>query len=138
VSLVKSIEEVFKLKKLNNWDKLYFAVDLHNTIIKSGRNIPLYVYPEAERGLKFLSTIPYITLILFTSTHRELLQPFYCWCYDKFITFKYLNENPECSTNKHQGDYSKKFYYSVLLDDRAGFDYRTDWDLLIETIERIK
>ena len=53
------------------------------------------------------------------------------------IKFDYLNENPECLTESHQGDYSKKFYFNLLLDDRAGFDYTTDWNILVETIERL-
>lgn len=138
MSLVKSVEETFKLRKERNWDKLYVAIDLHGTIIVPGRLISLQVYPEAARGLKYLNSIDYISLILFTSTRIEMLQEFYNWCNKHDIKFDYLNENPECSSSNHDGDYTKKFYYNILLDDRAGFDYSTDWKILCDTIERLK
>lgn len=137
MSLQKSIEETFRLKKEKSWDKLYIAIDLHGTIIVPGRHIKLQVYPEAERGLKYLSTIDYISLILFTSTKIEQLEEFYIWCMHNDIKFLALNENPECALVSKDGDYTKKFYYNILLDDRAGFDYVTDWDILIDTIERL-
>ena len=138
MSLQKSIEEMFKQKKERRWDKLFISIDLHNTIIKSGRNIPLYVFPEAERALKYLNTIDYITLILYTSTKVEQLEEFYIWCMHNDIKFSYLNENPECASSSKNGDYTKKYYSNLILDDKAGFDHITDWDILINTIERLR
>ena len=138
MSLVNSIEKMFQDKKERNWDRLYIAIDLHDTIAKSGRDISLHVYPEAARGLIYLSTISYITLILYTSTHIDKLKEFYNWCDVNGIIFKYLNDNPECSTDLHHGDYSKKPYFNLLLDDKTKFDYQTDWAELIFTIDRVK
>ena len=112
MSLIKSIEEMFKLKKERKWDKIYIAIDLHGTIIVPGRHITLQVYPEAKRGLKYLSKIDYVSLILFTSTKEEQLEEFYIWCMHNDIKFLALNENPECSQSNRDGDYTKKFYFS--------------------------
>jgi hypothetical protein len=62
-----------------------------------------------------------IVLILFTSTYKQSLEPFFNWCEEHQIKFKFFNENPECPSNS-TGDFSRKFYYNVLIDDRAGFD----------------
>ena len=138
MSIVKSLVENYYYMKQRGWNKLYFAIDLHGTIIKPGRNNKeMTVYPEAERGLLFLNSIPYITMILFTSTHKRNLMEFYNWCLNKGIYFPYINENPECEKETLSGDYTKKFYYNVLIDDRAGFDYTTDWDIVIETIGKL-
>jgi len=128
MSISKSIKEAF------SWNRLYFAIDLHGTIIEPGRLKQLSSYPDAEKVLRFLSQQELIVLILFTSTTMEALQPFFKWCKKNDIYFKYLNENPECA-NTHEGDYTKKFYYNVLLDDHAGFDPLTDWDIVKTEVE---
>ena len=90
MSIYFSILEAYKLKQERKWEKLYFAVDLHGTIIEPGRLVKLNVYPEAKMGLRFLSKVPDITLILFTSTMPELLKDFYSWCELNQIKFSYL------------------------------------------------
>lgn len=135
MSFYSSLSKMYSMKKERNWDTLYFAIDLHDTIIKAGRGIPLTVFTEAEITLKFLSKQPNIVLILYTSTTQEMLEPFYEWCKTKGIIFKYLNENPECSDVNHEGDYSRKFYFNILLDDRAGFNPHCDWAILKDYIQ---
>jgi hypothetical protein len=134
MSITKSIQEAFSMKVERNWDTLYFAIDLHGTIIEPGRLKDLAPFPKAMETLKFLSQQKDIVLILFTSTTMEALQPFWIWCKDNDIYFKYFNENPEC-LNTHEGDYTRKFYYNVLLDDRAGFEPLTDWDIVKSEVE---
>lgn len=131
--LLHAVIKAFQEKYQRGWDKLYLAVDLHGTIIERYTGENLKPYEGAEEVLQALSTMPDIVLILFTSTSIESLQPFYRWCSEKSINFKYLNENPECSSNK-TGDFSKKFYYNLLLDDRAGFDPSTDWENLTDCL----
>lgn len=133
----KAIKEAFKLKAERNWDTLYFAVDLHGTIIEPGRLKILTPYPKTKEALQYLCSFEDIVLILFTSTKQELLEEFYIWCTQNQIRFKYFNTNPECE-NTHEGDYTQKFYYNVIIDDRAGFDPLTDWDQVISTIREIR
>jgi len=128
--ILKTIIKAFQEKHQRNWDTLYFAIDLHGTIIKKYTGNNIKPYPLAAEVLRTLSRMPEIVLILFTSTSKEHLKPFYKWCDQNHIHFKYLNENPECVNNK-TGDFSKKFYFNVLLDDRAGFVPETDWAEII-------
>lgn len=121
-------------KYKRNWDTLYFAVDLHGTIIERYTGDAIKPYPWAADVLRELSRRPDIILILYTSSYQENLKPFYEWCSYQGITFKYLNENPECPNNK-TGDFSQKFYFNVLLDDRAGFNPETDWYEVKKTLE---
>ena len=44
------------------------------------------------------------------------------------IHFKYINENPEIdSTQGNFGYYVDKYYFNVMLDDKAGFEPETEW-----------
>lgn len=124
--IADAIIRAYQEKYHRKWDKLYFAVDLHGTIIERYTGNEIKAYPEAEEVLKSLSLRSDVTLILFTSSYQDNLKYFFKWCVDRDIVFKYLNENPECGSNM-TGDFSKKFYFNVLLDDRAGFNPDTDW-----------
>jgi hypothetical protein len=131
--LLHAIIKAFQEKYQRGWDTLYFAVDLHGTIIERYTGENINSYGGAEEVLRSLSSMPDVVLILFTSTSAESLQPFYKWCSERGIHFKYLNENPECDKGK-LGDFSKKFYYNILLDDRAGFNPYSDWQDLPKCI----
>jgi hypothetical protein len=50
------------------------------------------------------------------------------------IYFDYGNQNPEVWNTK-TGCFDQKFYFSVLLDDKAGFDFDTDWKLIYEYLK---
>jgi len=132
--ILNAIIRAYQDKYKRNWDTIYFAIDLHGTIIKKYTGDDIKVYEKAAEALRFITVIPGIIPILYTSTSPDNLKPFYKWCSENGIIFKYLNENPECPSNK-TGDFSKKFYFNVLLDDRAGFNPDTDW---LETITAIK
>jgi hypothetical protein len=126
MSITRAIDSAYVMKKERGWDKIYFAIDLHGTIIKPGRNIVMEFYEGAKETLQYLSQQKDIVLILYTSTKIPALVPFLSWCDENEVNFKYINENPECA-NTHDGDYSKKPYFSILADDRSGFDPHVDW-----------
>jgi hypothetical protein len=132
-----AIITAYKEKIKRDWDSIYFAVDLHGTIIERYTGSGIKPYGHALDVLHALSSMPDIVLILFTSTSKENLKSFYEWCDSKGILFKYLNENPECINNT-TGDFTSKFYYNVLIDDRAGFDPELDWIAVKETVDLAK
>ena len=123
--------EQIKLMKDRNWDVLYIAVDLHGTMIpKDIINIDytdFELYDYAKPVLQWMSNNDKIVLIINTSTHIDERFDFMCAMYNNHnIEFSYHNGNPEVRNTK-TGDFSEKFYYNILLDDRAGFDPLNDW-----------
>jgi len=146
MSIEKAIREAFKQKKERGWDTIYFAIDLHSTILLPGNTaraddhpsaIANKIFPFALETLKLLSLQKDIVLILFTSSFKNDLIPFLTFCTINKINFKYLNENLECK-NTSSGDYTKKFYYNVLLDDRAGFNpkhWQKIFNIIFEELE---
>lgn len=132
------IEKAYQIKKLRKWDTLYWAIDFHDTLFKAeyNKDQKIELYPGAVSVLHALQENN--TLIAYTSTpiHKvaaicDALRQVYS------IDFKYINENPEHVAAGDYADFSKKFYYNILLDDKAGFVPETDWELIKQELIKI-
>jgi hypothetical protein len=87
---------------------------------------PEEAFPAAIETLKYLSDRPDITLILWTSSWPKEIE-FYTKLFQEYgIKFKYVNSNPEVVSRSY-GCYDSKFYFALLIDDKAGFNAETDW-----------
>ena len=71
------------------------------------------------------------------SAARWQLKPVFEFLKDNGIVFDYLTENPEVP-NTENGNFTDKFYYNFLLDDKAGFYPTEDWDKVFKVINTIK
>jgi len=136
-----NIQKTFKLKRENKWPEVYFCIDLHGTIIPSGKSSndktdALTFYPDAKEVLQHLSNRDDIFLILWTATPIDRLITVFKWLIDNGISFDFLNGNTHAKSTS-RSDFEKKFYFSVLLDDRAGFEPETDWTLIKNELVRL-
>ncbi len=128
---VFNIRKTFEMKKAKNWPEVYFCIDLHGTIIPSGvswedTTDKKQFYPYAQEVLQWISKRRDIITILWSSTPPERVPSLVDWFKRNGIVFTYVNENPHAK-NTPRSDFTKKFYFHVLLDDRAGFEPETDW-----------
>lgn len=135
-----NIKNAFEEKKTKNWDKLYWAIDLHGTIIEgkyNKYNEGATIYPNAAEVLKYLYSRTDMRLILWTSSHKDAIDKtlvaFELWT---GIKFHYINENPEC-INTELCDFTEKFYFNILLDDKAGFNGPTDWKVIKNVLKQL-
>jgi hypothetical protein len=48
------------------------------------------------------------------------------WLKDNWINIDYINSNPDV-VNTEYGDFSRKPYFNIIIDDKAGFEPETDW-----------
>ena len=134
----KSIRKAFSVAKSRGWNKIYVAIDIHDTILASNYlkdTISRSFFPGALNTLQYLSKRKDVVLIMYTSSHPDEI-----WKYKQFfeinkIHFDYENENPEVTTTEGYGCYDKKFYFNVLIEDKAGFDADQDWLLVQSTFE---
>jgi len=120
------IKRVMVQKEVRKWDNLYWAIDLHDTVI-TGKynkfNDGSELYPHAKEVLDYLYNSKVHRTILWTSSYEDAVSDIL----NRFdLKFHYFNINPECSNNQ-LCDFSKKFYFNILLDDKAGFDGTVDW-----------
>jgi hypothetical protein len=137
-----NIARTFEMQKVKHWPETYWCIDLHGTIIPSGKDSndktdKLEFYPDAKEVLQHLSNRLDVIMILWTSTPIERLMSILLGLeMNHDITFTYVNENPH-ALNTPRSDFSQKFYFSVLLDDRAGFEPETDWTAIKNELIRI-
>ena len=130
MDIIRAIENSFKNAQERNWDITYWAVDLHGTISRfnySNENLNPIYYPFSKEVLQILSKNNSIKLILFTCSYMENCNKIIEIFKNDDIYFDFVNENPEAK-NTNYGDYSKKIYFNVLLEDKAGFEPEKDWE----------
>ncbi len=123
------ILKTFNKIKERNWDTLYWAIDVHDTVIKanySTTELPTEFFMLACEALQRLSKRSDCCLILFTCSHEHDIKKYLDFFESNGIIFKFVNENPDVP-NTTLGSFDKKFYTNFYLDDKAGFDPTTDW-----------
>ncbi len=135
-----NIARAFQQKRDRKWSVLYWCIDLHDCIIPgtyTRENEGRRLYPGAEEVLKHLSVRSDMRIILWSSSHKDSVNEIMTWLFDEHgILIDYFNENPEVKTDC-LCNFGRKFYFNVLLDDKAGFDGKTDWFLIKYELERI-
>lgn len=134
----KAIERAFKKAKERKWNKLYFAFDIHDTIVKGNydkNTIDKNFYFIAKEALQYISSRGDIVMILYTCSHPEEVVKYAEFFKENNIHFHFYNENPLVTTSKSGlGNYEKKMYFDVLFEDKAGFDPEEDWEEVLDTL----
>lgn len=121
------------------WDSIYYLLDLHGTVfIPDYEGHSFKAYESASNGLKRICALPETKLIIWSSV-READKEMYIkeLCKlgvprEKIIGF---NVNPLEDKPTLVGDFSEKPYFSVIVDDKAGFSPYGDWNLLADSAE---
>jgi hypothetical protein len=133
-----NLERAFKTKEERGWDKIYIAIDFHDTIFKGyyQTDQDFEFYPYAEEILQNWTSRDDIVLIAYTCSHAEDFEKVNKWMNSYGINFEYLNENPECG-NTDLAAFHKKFYFNVVLDDKGGFVGGEDWLYIKRELIRI-
>lgn len=130
----KAIKKAYDTAVSRGWDTMYWAVDLHETIMRPthSKEPSTEFYDGAVRVLKTLTERPDQYLILYTSSHDDDVIHYLGLLRAQGVLFDYVNENPSVLNNAY-GCFDRKFYFNVLVDDKAGFDPESDW----EAVERV-
>ena len=130
-----NIERTFQLKKERGWDTLYVAVDLHGTLVKPYHD-KIEFYDYAPDVISWFNNRPDFKVILWTSSHPKEIAEFLKLAEEFCLRFDFVNENP-LEKNRGFACFDQKFYFNILLDDKAGFVGETDWPLIISELKRI-
>ena len=139
MSIDKSFDAAFKRMKERNWEKIYVLVDIHDTILKACyHNEETHEwFPYAKEALDIMSHAQQISLILWSSTHKNAIKEYLEFFKNNGIKFDMVNINSE-TENTDLSDFTEKTYFNVGIDDKFGFEAETDWkityDYLVEGI----
>lgn len=127
--ITRAIKTCLEAAKERGWEKTYWAFDIHGTILRPNYKrdeISREFYPLAIEVMKSLMQHKNIVKILYTCSYPHEIEQYLEYFAQHGIHFDYVNKNPEVA-NGGYGYYQDKFYFNVLLDDKAGFDGETDW-----------
>jgi len=139
-AITNAIQTAFSRK----WDTLYWCVDVHGTIIVPNWNkdqLPLDCYPLSLTALKKIKSFSKFrnVLILSTSSHPKEIGDYMQFFLEHGVEFDYINSNPEVATNKGDfGYYEDKYYFNIMLEDKAGFDPYSDWHAIITLLNELE
>jgi len=143
-AVIKSFDKKKRFEKKNengNWKyPMYWAIDLHDVIIPGTytlNNEGKQMFPYAVEVLRWLTNRKDMAIILFTSGHFDPTLDIRKWLSKEYdINFDFINENPECPDNE-LCCFKGKFYFDILLEDKAGFIGETDWLAIKNTLIEI-
>lgn len=130
--IVHAINNCLRNARTKGWEKTYWAFDVHGTILKPTfqKGVPSSeYYPFAKEALQLVTLRKDITTILFTCSHPHEIVTYIDFFRQDGIVFDYVNENPETLSGAY-GNYSQKFYFNILFEDKAGFDPFTEWEMV--------
>ena len=132
MDLQRAIIKAYRIASERGWEYVYVLVDAHDTICESNyKDAEAPFYPQAIKYLKLICAFPEIYPVLWTSCYPEEGPKYIKRLAAAGVFFKGLNETPV--ENTKTGDFRKKPYFSILIDDKAGFD-PAEWELVYTTI----
>jgi hypothetical protein len=104
---------------------------MHRTLIEPTYDLndkSLHYYPFALETMQLLTKRDDIITIMWTSSYPQEIEQYVKELSKVEVEFNQINENPNISSNNGNfGFYEKKFYFNVLIDDKAAFFPETDW-----------
>lgn len=136
---VFNIERAFRDKARRGWDRLYVCIDVHDVILEgkyNRMNVGASYFPNALKVLRQWSNRPDMILILWSSSHDDALEQVLADLRQEGVKFEFVNGNPECP-NTPICNFDRKFYFNILLDDKAGFEGESDWKLIEDELVRV-
>lgn len=138
--VTKAIRNCLDQARRKQWDKTYWAFDIHGTILKPTFQTGVAsteFYPFAQEVLQALSKRNDIVRILYTCSYPDEIKTYIQFFDEQSIRFQYVNENPEIAAGAY-GHYERKFYFNVLFEDKAGFDPMTDWKSVLDLLKEYR
>lgn len=136
-AICDAFENAFENSKNRGWDYFYVFIDLHQTVLYPDydKKFVSDFYPHAIQALQTMSNRPDMKLIIYTCSHPEEIEEYKTLFEINGIEISYVNENPEV-VGTNYGDFTKKPYMNVLLEDKAGFDAEEDWRKIIKMLNK--
>jgi hypothetical protein len=137
--IARTIQRQYEIARQRKWDRTYWAVDLHGTVIKPNYRddeLPTEYYAHAMETMRLLSGRADVRLIMYTCSWPAEIERYVAKFKETGIDFDHVNKNPEVESEGY-GHYEDKPYFNVLLDDKAGFDPDLHWRDILKVMPQI-
>lgn len=74
--ITRAISRAYRVMRERNWDTVYWAVDLHGTVLESTYQVGTFQFinQAAETALQYLSSLPETRIIVWSSMHDADMQ----------------------------------------------------------------
>lgn len=139
MSIKKAIERAAMTVKSRGWDTVYWAIDLHGTCIDSTYTYDgdyIFINFYVVNALRLISNTPGHKIILWSSVYNNDLIRIISLFEKHGIVVSSFNRNAEVE-NTVYANFDSKFYFNILIDDKAGFDPETDWEIVFDTFNNV-
>jgi hypothetical protein len=138
MSTARALTAAYEKTHARGWDKVYWALDLHDTCFRSTYRQYEYewINEHVRDALVRLTAHVETHLILWSSVHPDE-QPHILWFFeDAGIRVSGFNDNPFERGNETSG-FDQKFYMSVIIDDKAGF-HHSEWLWIPDMVDTLR
>lgn len=141
MSTIRGIEQAYIKTNKRGWPNVYWALDLHDTclIATYAANEPAsyeWINPYVKEALQRLAAHPETHIILWSSVHESEKAPYLKFFEDAGIRVAGFNHNPY-ETGSDSCGVAEKFYFSILVDDKAGF-HHSEWLHIPDFVDQIR
>lgn len=118
-------------KHSEKYPHIFWKIDLHGVCLRSSYKSGEYewINNDVVPALKEIMSCPHSKIILWSSCYEHEQQKIIDFFNNSGIRVDFFNENPMFA-NTEYGCFDQKFYFSILVDDKAGFDPDTEWKLI--------
>lgn len=130
-------------KHSEKYPHIFWKIDLHGVCLRSSYKAGEYewINDDVVPALKEIMRCPHSKIILWSSCYEHEQEKIIKFFNDSGVHVDFFNENPMFA-NTEYGCFDQKFYFSILIDDKAGFDPDTEWkminDFLTERNKEVK
>lgn len=133
MNLIKVIDKAYSQLEERKWNTIYWCIDLHGTVFKSNYVSQKYEFinDSVLKTLKLISSLPESRIILWSSCYYNEQNKIIRFFRQNKISIFDFNENIDIE-NTETGMFEEKFYFSIGIDDKFGFEPEIDWDLIYE------
>jgi hypothetical protein len=134
----RAIIQAYEIMKIRNWDTIYWAIDLHGVCFPSTYTSGKYQFVNSDciKALQLISSRPESKIILWSSCFPSEQPAILEFFKQHNISVHSFNSNTEVQ-NTQAGCFDTKFYFNILVDDKAGFNPERDWENVISLLTHV-
>jgi hypothetical protein len=139
MSITTAINRAYQLKIERNWTDIYWAIDLHGVCLKSNYTVNSYEFinEDVVKTLLLIQSLPESKIIIWSSCYKPEQLRIKKFFKKHGVVIDFFNKNTDVK-NTTTGCFDEKFYFNILLDDKAGFDPETDWKIIYKYLKNNK